>query len=210
MKKYYKLFLLVFLGFNVSSVFAVTVVVPDQMIKEIINHKIEGLDMVGMQVSVDGASTSAWDGTPDSSSDWELAYAGTDTLNGFWTFTNNSSTQVNTVTFDAFGANAVFDWKAVTGPESTEGSEAGNFSNSGPAEHEFTGPVKIAGSSAPVGDLYRWLTFDFTGVGGLSDGDSFTFIIDSDEIAPVPLPPAVVLLFSGLLSLAGLGYRQKS
>lgn len=209
MKIYYKLFFLVFFGFNITCAFAVTVD-SDEIIKEIIQHKIDSSDMVGMEVTVDGTSTAKWDGVSATASGWELQYSGTDTRGGVWMFTNNSSASVYTVQFDAFGANAVFDKEFIFDVEGTEGSEAGFFKNSGPGDTEFTGPVKLAGSSGPEGDLYRWLTFDFTGAGGLSAGDSFEFTIDSDEFAPVPLPSAAFLLFSGLFGLAGLRRRQKS
>lgn len=210
MKIYYKLFFLVFLGFNLSSVFAVTLAPADQIIQEIIDNEIDGSDMAGMEVSVDGVLVGTWNGTSSSpSDDWKLTYTGTDTKGGYWGFTNTAQTSVNTVMFDAFGANAVFDWEFIFPIEGTENSGAGDFVYSGSADTEFTGPVKTTGSSAPVGDLYRWLTFDFTGVGGLSAGDSFEFIIDSDKFAPVPLPPAVVLLFSGLLGLACLRHSKQ-
>jgi hypothetical protein len=210
MKRYYKWFFMVFLGFNISSAYAVTVD-SDEVIKEILNHIIDGSDMVGMDVTVDGASTTKWDGVLAAApSGWKLEYTGTDTRGGIWKFTNDSSASVNTVKLDAFGANAVFDWEFDFGSEGTEGSKAGDFIYNGPADTEFTGPVKLVGSLAPVGDLYRWLTFDFTGAGGLSAGESFEFTIDSDEFSPVPLPPAAILLFSGLLGLTGLRYRQKS
>lgn len=213
MRKYYKLFFLIFLGFNVSSVFAVTLV-PDQVIQEIINQKVDGSEMVGMEVTVNGASTAVWNGTTASDADWELTYDGTDTSNGRWKFTNNSSTPVDTIMLDAFGANAVFDWEFIFMQEGTENSGAGQFLIHEPLpplpDHEFSGAVAVTGSAIPEGDIYRWLTFDFTGVGGLSENEYLEFTIDTDKFAPVPLPPAAVFLFSGLLGLVGLRQRRHS
>ena len=209
MKIVSKLFVLVFLGFNISSVYAVTVN-SDESIKEIIEDKIDGKDMEGMQVTVNGTSTATWNGISASDTGWELAYIGTDTLSGRWKFTNKSSEIIDSVMFDAFGADAVFDSVFDPSSEGTENSAAGNFKihNSSAPNHKFTGPVKIAGSETPVGDIFRGLEFDFSNVGGLSQNESVAFTIDSDKFAPVPLPSAVILLFSGLLGLVGLRHRQ--
>jgi hypothetical protein len=200
-------FFAIFLGFNISSVFAVGFnPEPEQLIKEIARHDISGTEMAGMKVFVDSTPDAEWNGSSATGDGWELSYRGSDTLGGRWKFSNNTLASVNTVKLDAFGADAVFDY--LLSPNGTENSDRGSYAyiqGTGPdVKDEFSGAVKIDGLSAPEGDLYRWLTFDFTDAGGLLQGQSFEFIVDSDNFSAVPLPPGIILLFSSLLGLIGL------
>ncbi len=210
MKIYYKLFFVIFLGLNISSVFAVTIKAPlDQSvltIQTIIDEKIPASELAGMQVTVNGNSITEWDGASASDTGWTLRFFGTDTFGGIWRFTNNGLAAVNTVLLDAFTVDAVFD--NLSGSEGTEGSFDGNYSYKGPAEVEFLGPVKLANSAEPVGDLFGGLKFDFSNSGGLLANQSFDFVVDSDKSSPVPLPPAVIFFISGLLGLVGLNHRK--
>ena len=207
MKIVYKFFFVILLGLNISNAFAVTINAPiDQSvltIQAVIDHEITAVDLTGMQVIVDGKSAAEWNGTSANGDGWGLNYFGADTSGGIWRFTNNGSSVINTVILDAFGGDAVFDNIFGLSP-STEGSFSGKFDYNGPAVVEFLGPVKLASSSAPIGDLFRGIEFDFSGTGGLLQDESFSFVIDSDQFAPVPVPPALMLFFSGLLGLLGL------
>lgn len=200
-------FFAIFLGFNISNVFAVGLnPEPAQFIKEIARHDISGSEMAGMKVVVNSALATEWDGTSAIGDGWELSYRGSDTLGGRWKFSNNTLASIDTVKLDAFGADAVFDY--LLSPNGTENSDRGSYAyiqGAGPdVKDEFSGAVTIDGFSAPEGDLYRWLTFDFTDAGGLLQGQSFEFIVDSDNFSAVPLPPSIILLFSSLLGLIGL------
>lgn len=206
-------FFAIFLGFNISNVFAVGLnPEPAQFIKEIARHDISGSEMAGMKVFVDSTPDAEWNGSFATGDGWELSYRGSDTLGGRWKFSNNTLASIDTVKLDAFGADAVFDY--LLSPNGTENSDRGSYAyiqGAGPdVKDEFSGAVTIDGFSAPEGDLYRWLTFDFTDAGGLLQGQSFEFIVDSDNflaVSPpqvVPLPSAVILLFSGILGLMGL------
>ncbi len=203
-------FIILFVGIlNISTGFAVSLPAPLQVVRRITEHQISGADMAGMKIAVNGSSTSLWDGASASGAGWELAYTGTDTWGGVWKFTKNGFGTVNTISFDAFGADAVFDkdWS----PNGTENSQTGSFVyRSGPdnVATSFSGPVMIEGASNAVGDIYRYLTFDFTPIGGLALGDSFEFTADTDKVSAIPLPPAMLLFFSGIVGLIGLKRRK--
>ncbi len=213
MRIYNKFLFVIFLGFNISSVFAVVLnPEPIQIVKEITQHNLNATEMAGMEVFVNNTSSAKWDGTSASGAGWELSFRGTDTLGGRWKFSNNTLASIDVVKLDAFGADAVFD--RLLSPNGTENSDRGSYvyiQGAGPdVKDEFSGAVVLDGLPAPVGDLYRWLSFDFTDAGGLLQGQSFEFIADTDKflaVSPpskVPLPPSVILLFSGLLGLMGL------
>ncbi len=202
-----KFLFVIFLGFNISSVFAVVLnPEPIQIVKEITKHNLNATEMAGMEVFVNNTSSAKWNGTSASSAGWELSYRGSDTLGGRWKFSNNTLASIDVVKLDAFGADAVFD--RLLSPNGTENSDRGSYAyiqGAGPdVKDEFSGAVVLDGLPAPVGDLYRWLTFDFTDAGGLLQGQSFEFIADTDKFSAVPLPSGVILLFSGLMGLMGL------
>ncbi len=211
MTLYRNFFSILFVGIlNISTGFAVSLPAPLQAVKAVTEHQISGGDMAGMQIAVnDSSTTSLWNGTSASGTGWELTYTGTDTWGGVWKFTKNGFGTVNSITFDAFGANAVFDkdWS----PNGTENSQTGSFVyRSGPDNVNtfFSGMVEIEGASGAVGDLYRYLTFDFSGKGGLQIGESFEFTADTDKVSAIPLPPAAILFFSGIVGLIGLKRRK--
>ncbi len=218
MRIYNKFLLVIFLGFNISNVFAVALnPEPIQTVKEITKHNLNATEMAGMEVFVNNTSSAKWNGTSASSASWELSYRGSDTLGGQWKFTNNTLASIDIVKFDAFGADAVFD--QILSPNGTENSDRGSYfyiQGTGPdVKDEFSGAVVLDGLPAPVGDLYRWLTFDFTDAGGLLQGQSFSFIADTDKFlavsspSKVPLPPSVILLVSGVVGLLGLKRNRR-
>ena len=211
MRKYYKLFFLVFLGFNISSVFAISIPDPtEQTIILVRDHQIAASEMIGMEVSVNNISTAKWDGSSASGAGWKLTHLGTDTIGGRWTLTNTGLDPINSVVFDAFTANSVFDQEFFPSDAvSTENSAGGDFDFTKGIEpdHEFIGKVKLAGSTTAKGDLYRWLSFDFSGLGGLKSDEFVEFIADTDQVL-VPLPSGIILFLSGVLSLVGLKRRK--
>ena len=77
---------------------------------------------------------------------------------------------------------------------------------------QYSGPVQLDAAAA-VGDIFRFLDLDFTGGNqhaGLQPTDSFNFEADTDNVRAVPIPPSALLLGSGLLGLAGFGWRKRS
>ena len=167
--------------------------------------------MAGMEISVNDSSPGEWNGSSASGPDWELSYQGNDTIGGRWTFTNTGSDLINTVLFDAFPANAAFDKEFFPSDTvSTEGSAGGdfNFTKGIEPNHEFLGKVKLADSTTAKGDLFRWLSFDYSGQGGLKPNEFVEFIIDTDQVVGVPLPSGIILLLSGMLGLVGLKRRE--
>ena len=210
MKLYRNFFSILFVGiFNISTGFAVSLPAPLQVVTAVTEHQISARDMAGMKITVNGTATTLWDGASASGTGWELTYTGTDTWGGVWKFTKSGFGSVNTISFDAFGADAVFDkdWS----PNGTVNSQTGSFVyRSGPdnVDTSFSGLVMIDGASGAVGDLYRYLTFDFTGKGGLDIGESFEFTADTDKVSAIPLPPAMILFFSGIVGLIGLKRRK--
>lgn len=195
---------------------------PGQNVLTIDHFLLTGNDMFGMQINVNGKASEAWNAMPqlDSSlnyqsfaADWSLSYnkATNSTFAGQWTFTNNGGAAINTIKLDAFSVNAVFDKDIFS--KGTPGSNFGffllssNTENTSAPDAVFNGIVSVGGNT-PVGDLYRWLTFDFTQVSGLAGGDSFKFIIDSDSVAVVPLPGAFYLFMSALFGLFGVNRKS--
>lgn len=203
-----------FILLNASAVFATALPSPLDstfVVKEVVDHQITAVDMAGMQIMVNGSTTAIWDGSSanGSNNSWTLTYTGTDTIGGFWKFSNEGFGTINTVKFDAFGADAVFD--VISKSTLTENSEKGALVYvSGPEGNvpSFNGPVRLEAATDPAGDIYRWLTFDFSEVGGLSNGQMFQFIADTDKVSAVPIPPAAVLFFSGIVGLIGLKRRN--
>ncbi len=208
-------FIALIIGFlNINSVFAVTLPAPLDLsfvIKEIKDHTMTANDLVGMQIMVNGTSTAIWNGTSadGDGNSWNLSYTGSDTMGGFWKFTNSGFGIINTVKLDAFGADSVFD--NIPEPELTDKSERGAFVYvNGPDAVDiiFDGLVRLETAADPEGDIYRWITFDFTDIGGLSEDESFQFIADTDKVSPIPLPPAAILFLSGIVGLIGLKRRK--
>lgn len=74
---------------------------------------------------------------------------------------------------------------------------------------EFKDPVFLYGSSGPKGDLYSKLFIDFTkansGNGFISsNGKNFQFVVDTDNVTPIPEPSTFFLLGFGLLGTAAI------
>lgn len=215
---------------GIASAAVVTVEGDIQIIDSIFKHNIDETYLVGMDVSVyrggvPPVDVSEWTGSSATGTNWNLSYlfATTDTNDGIWTFTNTGSTAITKMVLDAFGttmiggfgqSNAVFDiidFPPGSDPEPfklTPGSELGGFTLlSGSPVVTAKGAVALAGD-APLGDLYRWLEFDFSGLGsGLGQNESISFKIDSDKITPVPLPATVFFFGSALMGL--LGFKRK-
>lgn len=156
-------------------------------------------DMLIEITSTSGVQTFNWDGDEGG-----LTYSGGDTFAGNWTYSNSViGSDITQIRLDAFAANAVFDNRFVFEGASTPGSSDGSrglIPGTTSVSYSFEGSVGVAGN-APVGDLWRYVVFDFTTP--LAVGDSFQFVLDSDKVdlMAVPIPPALWLFGSGFLAL---------
>lgn len=143
---------------------------------------------------------------------WAVAEAG-DTGSDFWTVANYRPQSMTRLTIEGLPANTVFDIPTITGAQ-TPGSGNGRGLSAFPGYFAFLGappeavtpptfdvtyrnPIGVGGNAA-VGDLWGTVQIDFTSTGGLYTHTSWNFIIDTDTIAPVPLPLGAWLLMSGL------------
>lgn len=183
----------------------------------------DGSMMGGMKITAyfsdNSSQTETWATTGTgaggaSGTGWSLGESG-DTFGGNWTLSNTGTLGITRLLIDAGPGNTVLD-TTFGGATGTPGSELGmDFAVvSGGDPYAITATysnlVALTGF-APVGDLYRDLdiAFDVGLTGSLvfnADTDNIKF---AGDIAPVPIPGALLLLGTGLLSLAGYGYRRK-
>jgi hypothetical protein len=147
-----------------------------------------------------------------------------------WTLATTK--KINSFTINALPGNTVFD--IVFYPELTANSSGGIWYPNGAAGSatsgtagpdlfnaqfywEFTDPVNILGQD-PLYDLYSTLYIDFTNKGTTTGFTSyqdnngniknFQFIVDTDNVTPVPEPATMLLFGIGLLGM-GLAGRKR-
>jgi len=184
---------------------------------------VNGADMAGIEVTAyfdnDTSETATWIATGAESGGafgtaWKLFESG-DTLNQrgmdpAWTLENNTGNFITAFEIDAWVAGIFFDVKMepCIGPnvpncpydEHTPGSRQGR---------PFTPDGTLAISNVVYSDLlnapdlYGELEVDFAG-GGLGAGQSFQFMIDTDQI---PESPLYALLAMGL---TGFFFQQRA
>ncbi|MBW2016862.1 MAG: PEP-CTERM sorting domain-containing protein [Deltaproteobacteria bacterium] len=184
-------------------------------IDEVIDHQITGGEMDGLRVTVgfsDGSEASVlWSATGSDSGNaigtgFILSQSG-DTYGKPWSLFNFSTSpnlNIQYLTLEGLyeggSSNIVFD--IIDLANNTPGSYYGRLEASG-AGVSTTEKVYYQGTF--YDDLYAKVTFDFC-EDVLSPGETFSFLLDTDKVkmAPVPEPGTLLLMGSGLLSLAGI------
>jgi len=183
--------------------------------------------MDGMEVTAGfasgGSETATWADVAlgqgqAAGTDWTLFESG-DTWDHNWELSNGTATGIITsLLIDAGAGDTVFDvWADAVG---TDGSAYGLALDvvSAPADlaivATYSGQVALSGY-APVGDLYRYLSLEFTNQGGLGSGEYLIFRTDTDNLLyagdiepqrPIPEPATVLLLGLGI---GGLGVFRR-
>ena len=158
---------------------------------------------------------------------WSLFESG-NTYFDNWTLTSTGAT-VQKIVIDGLPGKTVFDISTTndyfTGSEyddsewmGTGGSVQGETfsilsgSYTGTVKATYSSLVYLTSLGAPVGDLYRYLTIDFTTsfLGSDSNPTTLTFRADTDKMkAPIPEPATLLLFATGLAGLAAVGRRRR-
>ncbi|MDR3555023.1 MAG: hypothetical protein P4L55_09745 [Syntrophobacteraceae bacterium] len=124
---------------------------------------------------------------------------------GKWVLKSVRGVTVEDVVIETLPGNSTFDVRQkTTTPGSGRGRTATSLSISSPrAKVGFTYSdlVMLEGSSGPVGDLYSDLQISFSG----KPVSRFSFLAGTAAVSPLPAPPGLVLISSGLLWLFALG-----
>lgn len=136
-----------------------------------------------------------------------------------WVLDLTADANITSIFIDAGTGNTVFD--VINGVVGSANSSDGKVFNSvfnGVTDSDYitatySGAVGINGDS-PVGDLFRYLTIDFTN--GFTNTDTFTFNTDTDnllipgDINPVPEPSTILLFGIGITGLVGYNRKRSS
>ena len=209
---------------GISSANALTVNYVDGVVQTtsgLTGYQTNDDDMYGMTISILWGNSSTNDyiwgdlggGVSGISGGWGSIGFDGDSFTANWSLATDSR-RMDSIFIDAGAGDAVFDvWDSSFG---TDGSARGHafsatYNGGFDITATYSGAVALNGD-APVGDLYRYLTIDFTGDYFRQD-DSLTFRADTDslaisgDIAPVPEPSTILLLGAGLLGL--VGYNRK-
>jgi hypothetical protein len=200
-----------------------------QFIDSINRSNIVGVQMAGMEVTVEGtlnnvafsytqpllADTLINQGYVNFPGNFSLLVKG-DTYLDKWVVVsfNSNPLYLRSIEFDGFPAKVVFD-SIFDAVEGSQGSGLGRFTGVNdvpfPIQATYRDRVAFEGKE-PVGDLYRYLDVfvnkTITGVGSLN-----LFIADTDSFnpvaPPVPVPASLFLLGTGLLVLTGFRRQIK-
>lgn len=185
-----------------------------------------GAMMDGMTVTAyfagGGSETRAWTdlsatGGGVSGSMWSLSESG-DTFSSNWSLISTGAV-ISKLVIDAGRGDSVFDTTFIGDVTGTDGSARGaNFSISGANSWDivatYQDTVALTGQ-APVGDLFRTLTIDFSRGAAFRSG-SLAFLADTDnlrfagDIRPsVPEPETYGMLMAGLGLIGAIARRRK-
>jgi hypothetical protein len=138
---------------------------------------------------------------------------GGNTSTGTWTLNVAKGVTLEEIRIDGFPGKAVFD-TTFNNNMGTVGSGKGkdvkiisSIPRGTTVAFTYADLVSLEGSNGAVGDLYRSLDIKFSGTKSIS---SLKFQVDTDTAvaSPVPVPPSLVLIGSGLLLLLGVRKRR--
>ena len=177
--------------------------------------------MTGMEVTAtfgDGGSTTGFWATTGatagaaSAAGWNLSLDG-DTFTADWNFTYTNRSLTN-LFIDAGAGDTVFD--VINSPSLSPGSSIGReieLSVDSPWDINATYSGQVAVGGTVYGDLYRYLSLDFTEYVGTT-GNLVSFRADTDNLVfplepnPVPEPTTMILFGTGIAGLAAIRRRK--
>jgi hypothetical protein len=192
-----------------------------QVIPGVASWDTYGDDMAGMRVTVfgdlGGSSWASWVATGPGSGEallqwtsdqyWSLELSG-DTFLSEWTFTNRLDEPLNRILIEGVPGDTIFDidWRAEGTPGSSTGATFSVISFSGSPHIDilanYRDQVSLSGG-LPVGDTWSILDIEFSEP---LAGGTLVFVADTDNIAVIPAPSAILL---GCIGVGFVGWLRR-